>query len=287
MNYRKSDITRHPIEDIMHTMKLMVIVAALGPLANPASAADLAPRLSTKAPAMIDPVYNWTGFYAGLNAGGDWAHVDPDYVSSSPGGLPDLDEMNFVRGFTNPSMKSAGFIGGAQIGYNHQVQNVVFGVEADMNYTGLRQTRLSGPFGGPACATPVCTVTQSYNADWLATFRGRLGLASGAWLLYATGGLALADVSYSDVFVFPTSTNAASSRTVRAGWTAGLGAEWAFAPNWSVKAEYLYADLGTSSYTLTNVTFPAATFLVDHRLTENIARVGINYQFSRPLVARY
>lgn len=107
------------------------------------------------------------------------------------------------------------------------------------------------------------------------------------WLLYATGGLALADVSYSDVLVFPTSSNAASSRTVLAGWTVGAGAEWAFAPNWSVKAEYLYVDLGTTSYTMTNATFPAATILVDHRLTENIGRIGINYQFSRPMIARY
>jgi outer membrane immunogenic protein len=272
----------------MDMSKWIIFVAALPALVNVAAAADLPVRAYTKAPpAAADPGYNWTGFYAGLSIGGDWARLDPDYVSSSPAGLPDADEMNFVRSFTNRSMNSTGLIAGGQAGFNYQVRNVLLGVEGDLSYTGPRQTRLSGPFGEPACTPAVCTVTQSYSADWLATLRGRIGLTSGKWLIYATGGLALADISYSDVFVFPTSMNVGSTRTTRAGWTAGVGAEWAFASAWSIKIEYLYADLGTTRYTLTNATFPDATFVVDHRLTENIGRVGINYHLGGPVVARY
>ena len=272
----------------MDMSKWLAAALALPAFVNVAAAADLPVRTYAKAPAVaIDPGYNWTGFYVGLSAGGAWAHLDPDYVSSSPAGLPDADEMDFVRSFTNRSMKSTGFIGGGQAGFNYQMQNLLLGVEGDISYTGPRQTRFSGPFGQPACTPAVCTVTQSYSADWLATFRGRVGLATGKWLLYATGGLALADVSYSDIFVFPASTNLGSTRTVRAGWTAGAGAEWAFATAWSIKVEYLYVDLGTTRYTLTNATFPAATFLVDHRLSENIGRIGINYHLGSPMVGRY
>jgi outer membrane immunogenic protein len=263
-----------------------VALLTLG-LAVPADAADLPARTYTKAPPMVAPVYNWSGFYVGLNAGGIGGTLDPDYASASTAAFSTPDELVFLRGFTNRSLKTAGFTGGGQAGYNYQLQNFVLGAEADLNYTGLRQTRVSGPFGEPACSVVVCTVTQSYNADWLATVRGRAGFASNAWLIYATGGLAIAEVRRSDVFVLPTSINAASDRSMLTGWTAGIGVEWAFAPNWSVKAEYLYVDLGSASYTLTNATLPAATFQVDHRLTENVGRIGINYHFSGPVVARY
>jgi len=70
-----------------------------------------------------------------------------------------------------------------------------------------------------------------------------------------------------------------SGSTTRQGWTVGGGVEWKFAPRWSVRAEYLYVDLGTFSTTSTNSLNPTATVIHDHHLTENIARVGVNYHF--------
>ena len=120
------------------------------------------------------------------------------------------------------------------------------------------------------------------ESKWLGTLRGRLGVAFGSLLPYATGGLAVARVSYSDFGFFPffPSTNAASSGETRAGWTLGGGAEWKFAPRWSIKAEYLYVDLGTTTYTsLNSVLGATASIIHGHHLTENIARIGLNYSF--------
>jgi outer membrane immunogenic protein len=111
--------------------------------------------------------------------------------------------------------------------------------------------------------------------------QGRPGFTTGPVLFYATGGLALAnDLGF---FPFLPSTNAASASETRAGWTVGGGAEWMIAPKWSVKAEYLYVDLGNTTYTsinnVLNVAPNIATIIHDHRLTENIGRVGFNYKF--------
>jgi outer membrane immunogenic protein len=256
-----------------------------------ASAADLAVKARPYiAPA---PVFSWTGFYAGLNAGGVWGNTDINYRASDfgysgPAGAAFLDSG--VSG----KIQSSGFTGGGQIGYNYQFDRVVLGIEADLEYTGLSGSRFVTLLVPPALQGPVTdTFVQSMQSKWLSTVRGRLGFANGPWLLYATGGLAIANVSYSDFGFFPTipSTNAASKSETRAGWTVGAGAEWMFASNWSVKAEYLYVDLGTTSYTSVNSvlnTAPTlATIAHDHHLTENIGRVGINYKFGGPVVARY
>jgi outer membrane immunogenic protein len=266
------------LEDAMRKTIATLINATILSLACApmAFSADMPVRNYTKAPAMADPAYNWGGLYAGLNAGGAWGRVSPNYVSQT--GVATAAGFAFVQGLTNQNMNSTGFIGGGQIGYNYQIQSVVLGVEADMNYTGLSKTATTGTFGLPVCGAPTCSIAQSYNADWLATFRGRFGVTTGNLLFYGTGGLAVARVRYNDTFTLPTSVNAASSSNVRTGWTLGLGAEWAFNPRWSVKAEYLYVDLGSTGYTMPNNLVPLATVQVDHRLTENIARLGINYK---------
>jgi outer membrane immunogenic protein len=111
------------------------------------------------------------------------------------------------------------------------------------------------------------------------------GVTTGPVLFYATGGLAVANVSYTDFGYFPflPSSNAASQSETRAGWTVGGGAKWMIAPRWSIKAEYLYVDLGNTTYTSTNsvlnVAPNLATIMHDHRLIENIGRVGFNYRF--------
>jgi outer membrane immunogenic protein len=274
----------------MRNIKVAVSVFAVGAILSisAASAADLPARTYTKAPAVTTAAYDWTGFYVGVNAGGAWGRVDPFYNFDNPRVIGPGAQNAFVQSLTNQPQKTSGFTGGGQVGYNYQVQQLVFGLEADINFTDLRQSRTSPTIGPPICAPPGCSITQSYSTDWLATFRARAGFAAGSWLLYATGGLAVADVRYNDIVNFPGSVNTGSSRETRAGWTAGVGAEWAFSPNWSIKAEYLYVDLGSTSYILINNSIPLATIPVDHnRLTENIGRVGINYKFGGPVVARY
>jgi outer membrane immunogenic protein len=197
-------------------------------------AADL-PR-SYKAPAYVAPVYaNWTGFYVGLNAGYGFGKSDWDFpaVSTSPNG----------------------FLGGVTLGYNFQTGLWLWGIEGDLDYSGLKGS--SDCFGG-SCET---------KTSWLGTARGRIGYAGwNNWLPYITGGAAFGDVKASSVF-------GDASKTM-IGWTAGAGIEYAMWSNWSVKAEYLYVDLGSFDCGLAcgaatdDVTFKA-----------NVVRAGVNYRF--------
>jgi len=116
-----------------------------------------------------------------------------------------------------------------------------------------------------------------------------------SFLVYGTGGLAVGQVKIGNQFICPTcappaSTEASTTNTntsTAAGWTVGAGAEWKFAPAWSVKAEYLYVDLGTHSSLIT-YTYPiASTLRSSVHDTFNIARVGVNYSFGGPVVAKY
>jgi outer membrane immunogenic protein len=148
------------------------------------------------------------------------------------------------------------------------------------------------------CATGTGLFTANYKLDWFGTARGRIGiLPTDRVLLYATGGLAYGGVSATAPLI-PLSWG-----STRAGWTVGAGAEAAIDHNWSIKLEYLYMDLGNvggSSTTATNVvtqlgvpirfntvTTTALTSAFNSRFTDNILRVGVNYRFNAPLVAKY
>jgi outer membrane immunogenic protein len=116
--------------------------------------------------------------------------------------------------------------------------------------------------------------------------RGRIGWAIDRSLLYVTGGLAVATIKTIDTFnaVGGTIVNTTQNTTTRAGWTVGGGWEYAFAgSNWSAKAEYLFADLGTFDTTIPSTPgFPNSDVAVHHKYTENIARFGLNYRFGGP-----
>ena len=262
-----------------------LVIAALAGSAT-ANAADMA-RPYVKAPApVLAPVYSWTGLYVGANVGGVWAKDDVTWAANPAA---------FGAGFTpvlNASgtggIEAAGVTAGGQIGFNYQVSPMwLLGVEADINYTDLSASRTVAV---PPPGVPGTFVTSTFESKWLATVRGRAGiLATPALLLYGTGGVAFAEVKTSDFafFAFDGSTNAAASSTTRTGWTAGAGAEWGFAPNWSAKVEYLYVDLGSVRYVSPNTLTAAATINHEHRVTENLVRVGVNYRFGGPVVAKY
>lgn len=135
-----------------------------------------------------------------------------------------------------------------------QMGQWLLGVEADFDYMGLRgsnggtfqfpSTLPGGPVGPPAQFFSTAT---SVSTDWLFTLRPRVGWVMNNWLVYATGGLAVADEKFSQTLTLLApfvSTN--SFTTTRVGWTVGGGVEYALNRNWSVKGEYLYVDLGTT-----------------------------------------
>jgi outer membrane immunogenic protein len=141
---------------------------------------------------------------------------------------------------------------------------------------------------------------EGMKEDWLATIRGRAGFTvTPSFLVYATGGLAIAHVQTAGAVAFTTTadTYAGGYDETRAGWTVGGGGEWMVAPNWSIKAEYLYVDLGKQTVNLACVNTgicgsppqvaPGASYANDYRFREHIARVGLNYHFGGPVVAKY
>jgi outer membrane immunogenic protein len=267
-----------------------------------ASAADLGPApapVYTKAP-IAAPYYSWTGFYAGLNAGWvgerDKFSSTADPVSDASLGLPagvteGLAALSTVSG----SGRSNGFIGGGQVGYNWQITNALVGIEADIQ--GLSRAGNSGSITSTAVVVGVpvtSTESASTSTSWLGTARGRLGwVATPTLLLYGTGGLAFGEVKASDALL-QTGTNgfigtsAASVSSTRAGWTAGAGVEWMFAPKWSLKGEYLHYDLGTVNFssaaaaTPASAQFPGQVFQTlkgSAHFEGDIARAGVNYHF--------
>jgi outer membrane immunogenic protein len=290
----------------------LVISLGLGGLGG-ASAADLAYKAR---PAPVADVYGWGGFYIGVNLGGSWSdnsrRYDMPFTApgnifadcGSPAGVvaPVLVGLNPFDLSTDCSRPSS-FIGGGQIGYNWQAGTWVYGLEADGAWQSLIQHSFTRFGTNPAAGFPmgsVATDTAYFRSEQgpLGTFRGRVGYSPGSWLLYATGGLAVGNVKHAATEVLaagvtcpvaPSPTcRTGSDDTTKVGCTVGAGVEWMFARNWSVGAEYLYVDLGSSTITLA----PAGGFFfntssVRFEDREHIARVKVNYHFGAPVVAKY
>ena len=254
-----------------------------------ASAADLAARPYTKAPPALVEVYNWTGFYIGGNVGYSWGRSrDTSTLTNTAGTVLftsiDRSDLN-------------GVVGGGQIGHNWQVQNWVWGLEADIQGTDEHGSRAF------TCPTAICTpsaiilvapgptvpVSLNQKLEWFGTVRGRAGvLVTPKVLLYATGGLAYGEVKSTETVGVLTGF---SNSDIRVGYTVGAGVEGVIGGNWTAKLEYLYVDLGkvSSSFLTTAPAFGGGvlTSNFSSRITDNVLRVGINYRFGGPVVAKY
>ncbi|WP_420968485.1 outer membrane protein [Bradyrhizobium sp. B120] len=255
--------------------------------AGAVSAADLPERNWTKAPPLVTPAYNWSGFYAGVNVGGGW--YDGGNITSSSNITSLIAPDNIVRIPVSDSSQS-GVTAGGLLGYNYQLGKVVLGVEADFNYADLNSSR-----GGSTVVTFFHSPTESFNfqttskIDWFGTVRGRIGFVPAERLLiYGTGGLAYGEVkthiANSEVF-----SNGFSrlwlgdNSDVRVGWAAGGGLEYAFTNNWTLRGEYLYVDLGSSGVTATfQGADPLQSQIRYNASRENrfsVARAALSYKF--------
>ncbi len=221
----------------MKTKLILAGIAALltAPLA--AQAADLSP--SYKAPAYVAPLAaSWSGFYVGINGGYGWGTSDWDHPAVSP--------------------KPAGALAGGTIGYNFQTGTWVWGIEGDLDWSGMKDS--------VTCGVGTCET----KSDWLGTARARIGYAGwNNWLPYITGGAAFGGLKADNSL-----TGTTASKT-QLGWTAGLGVEYAFRSNWSLKVEYLYADLGKFDCG----TSCSAIVPDDVSFKANLVRLGVNYRF--------
>lgn len=266
-----------------------VVTATIGLLAfaaAPALAADLPVKARPMPPA---PVWNWSGFYIGVNGGYSWGRSSRDLNFFNP-----LTGVALATGTGGGRDLDGGLFGG-QIGYNWQVTNWVFGIEADAQWTGQKgSTTVLCPLAGcfPALvAVPAgagTAATLSDKLEWFGTIRGRVGVTvTPSVLLYATGGGAYGSLQTDLGLATFTATGIpvafGASRSVdKFGWTVGAGIEAMFAANWTAKIEYLYMDLGSIS---NSVVLPVAAGFplganVTSRVTDSIIRGGINYKFS-------
>jgi outer membrane immunogenic protein len=238
-----------------------------------ASAADLPVRMPVKAPPpAVVAVYNWTGFYIGGNVGGAW--LRKSVTELGPG------EVASTVGVTN-KLTAAGVTAGGQAGYNWHANNWLVGVEADFNWTRINKTIITFD---PANPFDIDDILRG-KVDWFATFRGRLGYVANNWLFYATGGGAVAKLinEYGDTVNGALAPpDSVSLDKVRWGWTVGGGVELGLGGNWSAKAEYLYIDFRKFNATPIN-----GVGVVRFHDELHVARIGLNYRFGGPVVARY
>jgi outer membrane immunogenic protein len=247
--------------------KLITSTALVVALGGVAVAADL-PSRSPPPVYVPPPAFTWTGFYIGGQVGYQFGTEHTSLFANVPG-LP------FAAGV--PGYNMNGVVGGAHMGLQAQFSQFVLGVEGDIEGASVRGSTV---FAG---------VTGSSREDVESTYRLRAGYAFDRVLLYATGGLAIADFNNSYNNGLPGGLD--SFNHTRFGWTGGGGIEYAITNNWSIRAEYRYTEFGATNDTLLNSTGGAVQARV--RETDNSVRGGFSYKFGAPppppppLVAKY
>jgi outer membrane immunogenic protein len=232
--------------------KLLLAVSALALSAASASAADLAARPYVKAPP-LPMVYDWSGFYIGVNGGYGWAH---DCFADA------------VSGFTDNCHGSNGGIAGGQLGWRTQTGSLVWGVDFQGGWADLHGSNL-GAFN------PATTFSSKTNG--LASFAMEAGYAVNNVLLYARGGAGWT----SNTFSATTAGVATSLYEARWGGLLGAGLEYGITPNWTVGVEYNHYFLGAVTDAIT---------ATGERVSQNgldTITAKINYKFGGPIVARY
>jgi outer membrane immunogenic protein len=269
----------------MGHMKRFLLASALAlAMAGAAHAADMPLN------AMPVPVYNWTGWYIGANAGGAWNNNQNAPFS----GTGTFAAFNFGNNEFPSSvpLSSKGGFGGLQTGYNWQLSPMwLVGVETDIQLAHIEGTTEVTPIPFAAAGLLPFTTQVTTESDWFGTLRARLGwLATQTLLIYGTGGLAYGETStrFSTTNVTALCTGGitctlGSSSSNRAGWAAGGGLEWMFAPHWTLRAEFLHVDLGSQSVTAAPFTPTGAatisSFTTSSTFHENIVRAAVNFGF--------
>jgi outer membrane immunogenic protein len=265
----------------------LVAMSSVGALA-----ADLPP------PPPPAPIFTWTGLYVGGNVGWHWGSDSITTASNSIGFPPPINAR--VDALTPTALKPQGAMGGFQMGYNWQINNFVVGLEGDANWLGGTASRhLVFPFATNAANPAIGSLMDNaVSSRFIGTIRPRVGFSVDRLLLYATAGGAFGSIKTSDSFCnvgcVPNIGNSTSASGIatKVGWTAGAGAEWAISNSWSIKAEYLYVNLGSFNNSIPGSAncerffnsrgFPSpnCNIGVSNKYTDNIAHVGVNYHFS-------
>ena len=224
----------------MTTMaKVLLGWTTLALCAGTAQAADIADTIAS----------DWTGAYAGVDAGYGWGDTKPTFNAISTA------DVNYE-----------GFVAGIDGGYNWQSGNLVFGLEGDASLSSI-----DGDEIGPNRPCIIAGIGCTADVNWFATGRVRMGFAVDRFMPFITGGVAVGGVK--GTFDSPGLACTCDVDDTTVGWTVGGGAEWAIDDRWSAKVEYLYVNLGKPSISGTN------TFVGTGDYDFSVARVGVNFRF--------
>jgi outer membrane immunogenic protein len=246
---------------------LLLAASAIVPLL--AGVAAQAADMPAKAP-MYQPrppvIYSWTGFYLGAHLGAGWS--TNDWRSADFRGLGT---------FRLGAGSGSGFLGGAQIGVNYQVDAVVAGLEADVSWATL---------SGDACEAIQGVVNCNSRADRFGTVTGRLGVAADRALVYFKAGAAWVHDSQILTIVGIPELGISGNRW---GWTAGAGIEYALTRDWSAKLEYDFMDFGTNRLVFDFSRFGLGPITNDIKERIQTVKFGLNYKFDwgGPVAASY
>ena len=229
-----------------------------------ASAADMPARMPVKAigvaPAVI---YQWTGLYVGGHVG--------VLVGETKWSNPLANDPSFTP---NQTADYTSALGGGHVGFNYQVQRWVLGVEADVSKVSVNDGAVAD------AGNPPIDEFLNTKVSWIASVRGRLGIAFDRWLAFVSGGGAFSNIRLS----YSNPPNRLDEAKIRSGWVIGGGAEYAFTENWVGRIEYLYYDFGNKFI----VNFGLGTDPESGHPRFHVARIGLSYKFgASPVVARY
>ncbi len=295
-------------------MRGLAIVLGLTAITTSATAADL----PVKAPPRLAPVFSWTGCYIGGFIGGAWNGGDGAiFTDQGQNGLGPAGSTNGFLSYSGGSSASrlvqphswsadldSSFIGGGTLGCNWQPVGspFVFGIEGEVGSIRLRGEAFD-PSTIKGTQTTLDVLGSAKVGDWYGMVTGRLGYAWDRTMIYIKGGAAFVPTRSAFVDVCQNTTIGCGNWLVSTGgshtvttWTLGGGIEWAFAPSWSVKAEYMFIALGDDGgfQTCGPVTNPSGgivaggPFCFNHSFDGiHTAKIGLNYRFGGPVVARY
>ena len=233
--------------------KFLVSTVALVAVSSAALAADLPSRAPPPVYVPPPPIFTWTGFYVGLEAGDQFGRSSTAFITGAG---------------AQPSYNPNGFIGGGFAGYNYQISQFVVGIEGNVD---------GSTYHGSA-TDPVTGALRSTREVVDGSVRGRIGYAWDRLLFFGTGGLAIASIRNT------TSLGAATDvfNVGRVGWTGGGGIEYAFDNNWAVRGEYLYSDYGH----ITEFEATTTGDTIRKHETDNKVMIGLSYKFGPPAPPR-
>jgi len=221
---------------------------------------------------------SWSGLYIGGHVGYGWGEWNGPLSYDDHN--PNWPQPLLAFDGSDRTIKGDNLLGGLQVGLMHQMGSWVAGIEADISWTEIDGFGSFMPYpnnpGSPAWDIKT-------KLDMMGTVRGRLGYATGSVLTYATAGFAWAQTESSIQPMYgPISNGLATSDHIHVGWTVGGGIEWALSSSWTMRAEYLYVNLGRMDYAYDGKTAGGQPYDTDHYhadLDLHTVRLGINYRF--------